>query len=135
MTTKSHIEKRHPQISVSRLADYMAASEQVKRSIVRSCKYQPIARLVQHDEAKAIIAEFLCSATPDVEFLRARVERMEARFFDNQFDADVNGHNCDYVKRFMAIRGLIDLPAAVLRMPDKMGPLNWRGTKSHFTRI
>jgi hypothetical protein len=28
MTGKTHVEKKHPQISFGRLADYMAASEQ-----------------------------------------------------------------------------------------------------------
>src|SRR5271166_6358984 len=98
---KTHVERKRPQISVSRLADYMAASEQVRRGIIRSCKYRSIARVVQHDEARAIVAGFLCSATPDIEELQQRVDAMEARFFDNQFDADVNGHNGDYIRRFI----------------------------------
>jgi hypothetical protein len=115
ITAKTHVERKRPQISVGRLADYMAASEQVRRGIIRSCKYRSIARVVQHDEAKAIIAEFLCSATPNIEGLQRRVDAMEARFYDNQFDADVNMHNCDYIRRFIAIRDLIDGP---VKPPD-----------------
>jgi hypothetical protein len=132
MTGKTHIEKPRPQISVSRLADYMAASEQVKRDIIRSCKYQPIARLVQHDEAKAIVASYLCSVTADIGILQQQLEKMEARFFDNQFDADVNGHNCDYVRRFIAIRNLVKLPNVSLRVRDRMKPLHWNGTRVSF---
>ncbi len=57
---------------------------------------------------------------------------MEARFFDNQFDADVNGHNCDYVRRFIAIRDLVKLPNVSLRVPDRMKPLDWNGTRVSF---
>jgi hypothetical protein len=45
-TKKTHTEIKTPQMSVSQLADYMAASEQTKRSIVRGCKYRAIARVV-----------------------------------------------------------------------------------------
>jgi hypothetical protein len=132
MAVKTHVESKRPRISVSRLADYMAASEQARRSIIRSCKYRSVARVVQHDEAKAIIAGFLCAAIPDAEELRQRVEAMEARFYDNQFDSDVNGHNCDYVRRFISVSHLLEMPDAVLRMPDQTGSLDWHGTRVTF---
>ena len=132
MTIKTHIEKKRPQISVSRLADYMAASEQVRRSILRSCKYQPIARVVQHDEAKVIISSFLCLATHDVAELQQKVEAMESRFYESQFDADVNGHNCDYIRRYIIIHNLVDLPDAVFSIPDHMEALDWNGTRVTF---
>ncbi len=47
---KTHREVKSPQVNARYLADFMAASEVAKRSIIRGCKYQSIARVVQHDE-------------------------------------------------------------------------------------
>jgi uncharacterized protein YqiB (DUF1249 family) len=51
---KTHTEVKQPQISIPRLADYMAASEQGKRTIAQSCKYRSTVRVTQHNEAKAV---------------------------------------------------------------------------------
>jgi hypothetical protein len=53
---KTHQEVKEPEISVRYLADFMAASERKRRSIVEGCKYRPIARLVQHKEAMLAIS-------------------------------------------------------------------------------
>jgi hypothetical protein len=37
----------------------MAASETAKRSIIRGCKYQAIARVIQHDEARLSVGKFI----------------------------------------------------------------------------
>jgi hypothetical protein len=58
---KTHVERKNPQISLARLADYMAASEQGRRGIAASCKYQPIARVIQYNYAKAIVANYIRS--------------------------------------------------------------------------
>jgi len=68
------------------LADYMAASEQRRRTIIRGCKYRPIARLVQHDKAKAAVAKFIRDGGEDEKYLikRAKALRNHAaswRFF------------------------------------------------------
>lgn len=60
---KTHREVKNPQISGRFLSDYMAASETRQRTIVRDCKYQPIGRVVQHNEAKASIGIFLRSGS------------------------------------------------------------------------
>ena len=53
---KTHREVPEPEISVRHLADFMAASERARRTIVEGCKYRPIARLVQHKEATLAIS-------------------------------------------------------------------------------
>jgi hypothetical protein len=64
--------------------------------------------------------------------LQQKVEAMESRFYESLFDADVNGHNCDYIRRFIIIHNLVDLPDAVLAIPDQMEALNWNGTRVTF---
>ena len=71
-TKKTHTEVKQPQISIPRLADYMAASEQAKRTIAQSCKYRAIARVVQHDEAKAAISSHMLDGSKGVAGLKER---------------------------------------------------------------
>src|SRR5262245_2224904 len=119
MKNKTHREVKDPQISVSRLADYMAASEQGKRTIARSCKYQPIARVVQYNEAMDVLSDFLSSGKRDVGALRTTLERMQARIFDpdQEFDAKLNEHNCDCVARFLEME-----PSLAWRGPGSPWP-------------
>ena len=46
LSLKTHNVLKSPKISLRYLADYMAASEKARRTIIRGCKYQPIARVV-----------------------------------------------------------------------------------------
>ena len=52
---QTHRLVKNPQISARHLADYMAATDIRKRSILVGCKYQTLARVVQHNEAKQIV--------------------------------------------------------------------------------
>jgi hypothetical protein len=112
---KTHIERKTPQISLARLADYMAASEQAKRSIATSCKYRPIARVIQYNEAKAIISNYIRNENRKIEDLKQKLEAMKARIFENDFDADVNEHNCDCISRFIANHDKFSFPYVYAR--------------------
>ena len=46
MSDKTHRVIKHPRMSDNKMADYMAASEQVRRGILRSCKYQAITAMI-----------------------------------------------------------------------------------------
>lgn len=49
---------------------------------------------------------------------------MKARIFDDSFDADVNTHNCDYLKRFIAVCDNLDLDSQYkFSRPAKFSPL------------
>jgi hypothetical protein len=109
---KTHREVKQPQISVRHLADYMAASEQARRTIVRASKYQPIVRLVQHDEAKQAVGKFIRSGTSDVAALKAAAQRLRDRMADSDFDRDVLDHNADYIDRFAGVASKLELPKA-----------------------
>jgi hypothetical protein len=69
-TKKTHTEVKNPQISIPRLADYMAASEQGQRTIAQSCKYRSIARVTQHNEAKAVVSNHIVSGSAGAGGLR-----------------------------------------------------------------
>lgn len=106
---KTHKEVKEPQITVQALADYMSASERGKRSIVQSCRYRANARVIQHNEAKAVVSTFLRKGG-DVAQLLARAAEIRNKLADSDFDADVNEHNADYVEQFAKAAELIALP-------------------------
>jgi hypothetical protein len=105
---KTHVERKSPRISLARLADYMAASEQGKRSIAVTCKYQPIARLIQYNDAKAILSNYIRSENRKVEDLREKLEVLKGKICDNDFEQDVRDHNTDCISRFIALHDEFD---------------------------
>ena len=109
---KTHREVKEPQMSARYLADYMAATETAKRSIVRKCKYQAIARVVQHDEAKAIVSRFIRERKGDLAALAEEARRIRDRMADSDFDRDLYDHNADYIERFVSVYAACKLPAA-----------------------
>lgn len=129
MQQKTHREIRNPQISARHLADFMAASEVAKRSIVRNCKYQPIVRVIQHDEAKLSVAKFIRDGNPDTNGLLADAARLRERLADSDFDRDVLDHNADYIDRFAAVASSFSLPVAERMAPGKTHPLALHGVK------
>jgi hypothetical protein len=122
-TKKTHTEISKPRMSVARLADYMAASEQSKRSIVQSCKYRSTARVIQHDEAKVVAANYLHKGVDDLPGLLARAEFVRNKLTDNDFDAEVNDFNASYIERFAAIVASVDLPKAEIAPAHKFPPI------------
>lgn len=113
---KTHREVKDAQMSGRHLADYMAASDQRRRSIIRECKYQPIARIVQHDEAKRAISDFLCG-DGDLTALTAKAQALRDRLTDDDFERDVLDYNADYIASFVAAYPKVELPAADMLHP------------------
>lgn len=129
---KTHTEVKKPSISMARLADYMAASEQTKRSIVQSCKYRSTARVVQHNEAKAVVSSSLRRGPPDAEALLAKAEQIRHKLADDDFDAEVNDHNAGYIERYAKIAAQVTLPKADLAPGEKFTPLMIGGVSVSF---
>lgn len=131
-SVKTHVEVKNPTISIPRLADYMAASEQARRTIVSGCKYRPLARITQHDDARTIIAEHLCLPIKNPELIEQRLEQLSGKICDTEFEEKTKQHNCDYVSRFIGIEQSIQLPNAVFSRPGKLPPTKIHGTKITF---
>src|SRR6202047_3935185 len=97
----------------------MAASDVRRRSIVRGCKYQPIARLVQHDEAKSTISKFLRDGDGDTATLTEKAQTLRNRMADSDFDRDLLDHNADYIDRFAKVFPDLTLPNVEFHPPGK----------------
>jgi hypothetical protein len=130
---KTHVAVAAPTISVRYLADYMAASERKKRTIVSQCKYQPIAPMLQHQEAVAIIANALRKGTASVENLKEKAIFVRNKMTTNDFEALTNEVNADYLDRFSHVLSEVDLPKAEI-LPGKSFPaLSIHGVKISFS--
>lgn len=128
-TQATHREIKNPQISGRYLADYMAASETAKRSIVRNAKYHAAVRVIQHDEAKVIVAKFLLSGNTNIESLLEQAALLKLRIADSQFDRDLYDHNSDYVARFAKMFGELVLPDAQVSPVGDHPAIVLNGTK------
>jgi hypothetical protein len=126
---KTHRMVNEPKISARYLADFMAASERGRRTIVRGCKYQPIARLVQHDEAKATVSKFLRDGDGNTATLTDKAQGLRNRMADSDFDRDLLDHNADYIDRFAEIFSGLNLPNAEFLPPGKASPIELNGIK------
>ncbi len=130
---KTHNVRQNPGLSANRLADFMAASEQTRRSILRSCKFMPRARVIQHQEAKESIARYVSSADFSATDLETRIEILRNGLHGSDFDNEVAEHNADYIERFM--EKLPALPARVQEVlqAGKMPSLDIHGVNLTFS--
>lgn len=132
MEKKTHVLVNEPEISIQKLADYMAGSERAKRSLSTNLKYKPIARLVQHQEARLVISKFFVKGKTDANELAETSEFIRNKLADDDFDILVNEANAGYVARVSQILGDLNLPKANLPFAQKTGPFNINGVKLTF---
>lgn len=125
----THREVKKPQISARYLADYMAASEQARRTIARNCKYQPIARVIQHDEAKSTISNFMKGGNPDTSILSSKAQQLRDRLADTDFDRDLYDHNADYIDSFADGFDSMEFPIAEVLPSIKLPSIALSGVK------
>lgn len=126
---KTHRMVNEPQISGRFLADYMAASDVRRRSILQSCKYPAIARIIQHSEAKLLIGKHLREEESDTANLKHEAGRLRARLADEDFDRDLYDHNADYLDRFAKVSPLLELPQAERLPPGQCRAVEREGVK------
>ena len=109
---KTHRTVKNPTISARYLADFMAASEQAKRTIVRDCRFRSIGRVVQHKRAKGLISQYLSSPELDVTWLSEQSSALRDEIADDDFDRSVLDNNADFVDRFISREHRLILPPA-----------------------
>lgn len=127
---KTHVAVAEAEITVRYLADYMAASERRRRSIIEGCKYRPLARLLQHKEAQITISNAIQSGSPDRNALEKKADFIRNKLATGDFEALMNEANADYVERFSEVVASIKLPDAEI-LPGKVFP----PTKIHGVKV
>lgn len=133
MDQKTHYEVTEPEISVRYLADFMAASERKRRSIVEGCKYRPIARLVQHKEATITISGALQKGPVNPQALKEKADFIRNKLASDDFEALTNEVNADYVEKFSEVVANIKLPEADVLPGKVFPPIKISGVKVRFS--
>jgi hypothetical protein len=104
-------EARSPRLSARDLADYMVASEQRRRTIVRAARFRPVAQIIQHRLARQAIGRHLrgeLSLDEVADMARAlREEETESPFRRQMLD-----FNAGYLERFVRVAPGLALPQA-----------------------
>lgn len=119
MQKKTHREVKKPEISARYLADYMAASETAKRTIVQKCKFHAIARVIQHDAAKLAVSTHIRFGEADVSELLREAQKLRDRLASDDFDREVLDNNADYIERFASVRHEMKMPRADIIAPGR----------------
>lgn len=114
---KTHREIKKPQMGIRYLAEYMNGSERSRRTTLRNCKYQKIARVIQHKEAKLTIAKHLKDGTASEETLKAEADYIRNRLSSSDFEEELFTHNADYISRFAQVVDKVELPADEILNP------------------
>jgi len=135
MGQSTHRHVPDPRMAVRYLADYMAVSDQKRRTILRDCKYPRIARVVQHDDAKETVGEFIRGGCANVSLLLHRAEALKQQLASDEFERDVLDHNADYLKRFAAVYKSVKLPNAEVLNPKQFAPMMLHGVRAPFEPV
>jgi len=127
----THREARAPTINARFLADYMAAGarERARRTLIQNAKYRVAARMIQHVAAKSAVAKFLASPERDVNALLAQAAELRGRNVEEQFTADLNRHNAEYLERFAEAYPKLVLPEAAIVLAAKPPAVTLAGVK------
>lgn len=129
LAKKTHRLVKEPRISARYLADYMAASERARRTILRSCKYVSTAKVVQHDRAKAALSHYFCFELPQTGGMSHTASKLRATMADDDFDRDVLDFNADYIDRFALVADKVVLPTAERLAPGGAPPIMLENVK------
>lgn len=108
---RTHLEIVAPELSIRALADYMAASEAARRTIIRDSKFQPVARRVQHDGARLIISRYL-TGEAELDYLTEQAESLRGWSAESELDRDLFDYTAEYLDRFAEISDRLAIPDA-----------------------
>ena len=114
------------------VAEYMAASDVAKRSVIRRCKYRSLARMVQHREARAAIAHWLREGNGDPALLDAEADRIRNKLTTDDFEADVNEANAGYIEAFRSVCDDLSIPVCDMRAPGAKMALDMGGLQVRY---
>ncbi|MBY5974036.1 hypothetical protein KUV28_16870 [Ferrimonas balearica] len=106
----THRLVKTPKVNSRYLSDYMVASERVRRTIIRDCKYRKIARAIQHERAKTFITNSLRSGSLDQLALGAEGQRLHDMMADSEFDRDTLDVNGDFLVAYSSVFSMDTFP-------------------------
>tara|TARA_R110002020_G_scaffold105961_1_gene246748 strand:+ start:968 stop:1717 length:750 start_codon:yes stop_codon:yes gene_type:complete len=102
-TELTHREVKKPRIDIRHLADYMAAQDRhrARNSILKKCRYQKLAQMYHHQEAKAAIRDhFDAGGGDDLSALIVKAQSLRDRIDDSPYERNLYDYNADYLDAF-----------------------------------
>lgn len=132
MEKKTHRAVVKPEIPVQYLADYMAASDQARRSIVQKSKYKSLARLFQHQIARKTISDHILDGNPLPGDLHDKAEDVRNLLADTEFDGLLHGYNADFVDAFASVSVQFDFSGFEIVAPGQAENPTYNGTLVRF---
>jgi len=130
MATPTHKYLERPQLGLRYLADYMAGSKRKERSILQLSKYRPIAKVIQHAEARSTVSKFIRDGSTNAEWLEEEAFRLRERLADDDFDRHLYDSNADYIARYAGTFQNAAWPrGAQMLSPGRRGALMVHGVK------
>lgn len=125
---KTHRLVASPEITLPKLAEYMAASDQARRTILRNCKYASIARYMQHKIAKKTLASHIEEGNPLPGDLSDKAEQIRHMLADTDFEQQTFDQNADYVDAFGKASHSFDLSGITLNATEQTFDKGFNGT-------
>ena len=135
MPQKTHTLVKDPSINVRYLADYMASSEQARRTLLRGCKYRSGARMIQHIEAKAAVTNYIKLGANNPDELREKAQQILNKMTVDDFEESTNLHNANYIKRFADVSDLTELNGSEKESAGKPANFDVNGVSVRFDPI
>ena len=128
---KTHLRHDRPQMAARALADYMAASEVSKRTVVRNSKYEPLLHVAHHDEARVVVGKFVADRDTDLSWLAEESQRIRDRgtAAPEGFERDLAGRNAAYIERFAKVWPGVAMPKAEILPAGEAPPLDLNGVR------
>lgn len=87
---------------------------------------------IQHADARFIIYNYIRSRESDPQKLLDRAALLRDKLADDDFEAEVNDHNADYVERFAASQITVVLPKAEISARKDIPPITIHGLSVRF---
>lgn len=111
----------------------MAASTQVRRTIVQKSKYKSLARTFQHQIARKTIADHLLDGNPLPGDLSGKAADVRNLLSDDDFYKQLYGYNADFIEAFAAVGAKFSFSGFDLMAPKDIGKPEYNGTSVRFT--
>ena len=131
MADATHTMRKACELRVRELADYMAASQQRRRTVLRDVKFRPIARTIQHTEARVFLSNWLRQGHGDTSALSREAERLRGLMTTSDFEASQHNSSADYIDAFTAAFPEMGIPSCEMH-PATKGAITLQGTKIVF---
>lgn len=111
MSSKAtHKLVKNPKVHSRYLSDYMTASERVRRTIVRNCKYPKLARILQHSRAKNFISGFIRDGGSDSDKIVQEAARLHGMMADTDFERETLDVNGDFLAAYAKVFSMETFP-------------------------